>query len=432
MRRGLLEWSRGIAIWFAALGLYLWLGGESLRFVWLACTFLLLCGGLTSLFGPTRMTISRRSSPACIQAGDSVEMTIQITYRSVLPLPWLIVTDRMGSREYRKLLFPGMRKRLEYTYRLNQVPRGVWSSIYSKVEWGDMFGWFRTCRSLQSDTGGFIVLPRPMKWPEAQVLVQGSDMDREDERARVRVWNETRGTGVRDYIPGDPMNRIHWKNSAKLGRLQSFMPHEGYGVRQGIVLDTALQGYFGYEGVKPEDAFEETVSVAVGLVTQLLRDRMPFKLRMDGAGVANQPIEYKGASSEHHQDILLPFASVQLAEKDSVRSPRFEFSHNSSEKNTEWAVMTGVFHKNAAVTGINLLNEGSRKVTIYCTQMAKRMKSPVNASPVQWGDQDHPEWAHEFFSKGGKLVYLQELSAYENSTRIGGAGYDRIQQQLVR
>ncbi|MBK1678638.1 DUF58 domain-containing protein, partial [Rhodospirillum rubrum] len=70
-------------------------------------------------------------------------MTVQITYRSVLPLPWLIVTDRMGGREYRKLLFPGMRKRLEYTYRLNQVPRGVWSSIYSEVEWGDMFGWFR-------------------------------------------------------------------------------------------------------------------------------------------------------------------------------------------------------------------------------------------------------------------------------------------------
>lgn len=427
MRRGLLEWSRGIAIWLASSGLYLWLGGASLRLVWLASSILLLCGGLASFLGPTRITVSRTSFPSCIQAGDSVEMNVQIAYRSILPLPWLIITDRIGSREYRKLLFPGMRKRLEYTYRLNQVPRGVWSSIYSEAEWGDMFGWFRTCRKLPSNAGGVIVLPRPMKWPETQALLYGSDTDRETERARVRIWNETRGSGVRDYMPGDPMNRIHWKNSARLGRLQSFMPYEGYGIKQGIVLDTALQGYSGHEGVKPQDAFEVTVSAAAGLVTQLLHHRIPYKLWVEGMGMEDRLLEYNGDFSESHQEMLMPFASVQLTEKDSILDRRSGHTHNVSDKNMEWSLITGVFHKRAAVTGIELLNGGCRQVTIYCTQMAKRMKSGATTSSVQWEEQVHPEWAHEFFSRGGKLGYLQEKPAYENSSRVGGVSHDRTQ-----
>ncbi|WP_339292413.1 DUF58 domain-containing protein [Paenibacillus sp. FSL W8-0187] len=429
MRRRLLEWSRGVAIWSVSLGLYVWLGGESLRLVWWASTILLLGGALTSLLGPNRITISHTSFPSCIQAGDSAQMTVQVTYRSLLPVPWLIITDRIGSREYRKLLFPGMKRRLEYTYRLNQVPRGVWSSIYSEVEWGDMFGWFRTSRSVESDTAGMIVLPRPSAWPEAQVPMHGSDMDMEDERVRFKVWNEMRGSGVRDYVPGDPMNRIHWKNSAKLGRLQSFMPHESYGSRQGVVLDTSLQGYAGLGALKPEDAFEDAVSAAAGFVSRLIRYKVPYQLCMDGDGMEDRRIEYKGVFKAQ-QDTLVPFASVQLTEKDPLRNRSFEKSLSPSQKNTDWAIITGVFHQGTAVAAINLLNAGSRKVTIFCTQSVKRLKPAGNSSswvspnsPME--NQAQPEWAREFFSKGGRLVYLHEQPTEGKPMQIGGANHDR-------
>ncbi|MGE7824496.1 DUF58 domain-containing protein [Paenibacillus sp. NPDC093718] len=425
MRRRLLEWSRGAAIWSVSLGLYVWLGGESLRLVWWASTILLFGGALTSLLGPTRITISHTSSPSCIQAGDSAQMTVQVAYRSLLPVPWLIITDRIGIREYRKLLFPGMKRRLEYTYRLNQVPRGVWSSIYSEVEWGDMFGWFRTSRSVQSDSGGMIVLPRPAEWPEAQVPKHGSDMDIEDERVRFHVWNEMR-SGVRDYVPGDPMNRIHWKNSAKLGRLQSFIPHEGYGSRQGVVLDTSLQGYAGLGALKPEDAFEDAVSAAAGFVSRLIRYKVPYQLYIDGTGMEDRRNEYKDVF-KGQQDTLVPFASVQLTGNDPVGDRSFEKSLSPSQKNKDWAIITGVFHEGAAVAAIHLLNEGSRKVTIFCTQSVKRLKSAGNSglevSPLE--NQEQPEWAREFFSKGGRLVYLQEKRIDKKPTKIGGADHER-------
>lgn len=429
MRRRLLEWLRGIAIWSVSLGLYLWLGGESLRLVWWASTILLLGGAMTSLLGPTRITISHTSSPLCIQAGDSVQMTVHVAYRCILPLPWLIITDRIGSRTYRKLLFPGMRRRLEYTYRLNQVPRGVWSSIYSEMEWGDLFGWFRTNRSLLSDSGGLIVLPKPAEWPVAQMPMHGSDMDTEDERVRFNVWNEMRGSGVRDYVPGDPMNRIHWKNSAKLGRLQSFMPHEGFGARQGVVLDTSLQGYEGHEARKPQEVFEEAVSAAAGMVSRLIRYRIPYQLCMDGTDLEGSSIERKGVS-KGQPDSLVPLASVQLTGNDPMRNRGFQQSFNPSQKNTDWAIITGYFHQGAAVAGISLLNAGCRKVTIYCIQSVSRLKLAESTAAAPSESQAHPPWAQEFFGKGGKLVYVREKPAVEveHPIKIGGAVHDRTGQ----
>jgi hypothetical protein len=251
-------------------------------------------------------------------------------------------------------------------------------------------------------------------------------MDMEDERVRFNVWNEMRGSSVRDYVPGDPMNRIHWKNSAKLGRLQSFMPHEGYGSRQGVVLDTSLQGYAGLGALKPEDAFEDAVSAAAGFVSRLIRYRIPYQLCMDRADLAGQPIEHKGVSKEQ-QNTLVPFASAQLTGKDPVRNRSFEKSLSPSQKNTDWAIITGVFHQGAAVAAIKLLNEGSRKVTIFCTQNVKHLKSAGNSSswvsPLE--NQAQPEWAREFFSKGGRLVYLHEKPSNGKPMQIGGAGHDR-------
>jgi len=428
MKSHLLEWVRGVVIWSASLGLYLWFGGESLRLIWWVSTILLVGGALISLSGPTKITISHTGNPSCIQEGDSVEVTVRVTYRSILPLPWLVITDQFGGRVYRKLLFPGMRRRLEYTYRLHHVPRGIWSPVCSKMEWGDLFGWFRRSRGLQGAGSGLIVLPRPLEWPEAMMPAHGSELDMEADRSNRNVWNEMRGSTVRDYIPGDPMNRIHWKNSAKVGRLQSFMPHESCGSRQGIVLDTSFDAYEGFQAITPENAFEDTVSAAAGLVSRLIRSRTPYQLWMNGKAMQEQA-EFKGNLKEM-EDTWLPLASVQLTENDSKlwNQPEFKESLRASHKNTDWAIITGGFHQGAANMGIQLLNAGSRKVTIFCTENINWSKASGQLSTISSERLVLPVWAQEFFGKGGKLVYLHEGPAGKKPMRNGGAGHDRAQR----
>lgn len=60
---------------------------------------------------------------------------------------------------------------------------------------------------------------------------------------------------LREYRPGDPLKRIHWRSSARVGRPVVREFQDEFFVRHGLVLDTFLP-------VAASDLFEEAVSVA--------------------------------------------------------------------------------------------------------------------------------------------------------------------------
>ncbi|MNN24550.1 hypothetical protein D3C81_1379860 [compost metagenome] len=79
---------------------------------------------------------------------------------------------------------------------------------------------------------------------------------------------------VRDYAPGDPLSRIHWKNSARKGTLQSRVPEREEGRMTCIVLANSPENYeVPYSALTPRSqrdtaapAFERAVSTAMGLM----------------------------------------------------------------------------------------------------------------------------------------------------------------------
>jgi uncharacterized protein (DUF58 family) len=60
---------------------------------------------------------------------------------------------------------------------------------------------------------------------------------------------------LREYRPGDPLKRIHWRSSARVGRAVVREHQDEFFVRHGLILDT-------FAPVAVEDRFEEAVSVA--------------------------------------------------------------------------------------------------------------------------------------------------------------------------
>jgi uncharacterized protein (DUF58 family) len=63
---------------------------------------------------------------------------------------------------------------------------------------------------------------------------------------------------LRDYRPGDPVRRIHWKSLARAGRPVVKEYQDEFFVRHALVLDTFAER-------EPSDAFEEAVSVAASI-----------------------------------------------------------------------------------------------------------------------------------------------------------------------
>jgi uncharacterized protein (DUF58 family) len=60
---------------------------------------------------------------------------------------------------------------------------------------------------------------------------------------------------LREYRPGDPLKRVHWRSSARLGRPVVREYQDEFFVRHGLILDTFMP-------VSVSDVFEDAVSVA--------------------------------------------------------------------------------------------------------------------------------------------------------------------------
>jgi uncharacterized protein (DUF58 family) len=82
---------------------------------------------------------------------------------------------------------------------------------------------------------------------------------------------------LRDYRPGDPIRRIHWRSWARTGKLIVKEFQDEYFVRHGLVLDTFPSSQ------APPELFEEAVSVAASFACSVLTQESLLDLLFVGA-----------------------------------------------------------------------------------------------------------------------------------------------------
>lgn len=432
-RRGL-EWGRALSIWCVSLGLYVWLGGQSLQFLWWLCTAMLVNGVLLSILGPSGMDVQRSIAPACLYAGEDTEVKVTITFKSWMPVPWIMMTDQIGEFTVRKLWFPGFRRAVRYTYTLHDLTRGNWPTIDTNVEWGDMFGWFRSSKEVVS-TGGLMVLPRPLSLRGMLDLPYGPEG--ESETVPKPVPAALPGHGMRDYISGDPLNRIHWKNSARIGRLQTFLPQPGRNADRCIILDTSLNGYPEGIGSKTDTSFETAVAASAGLLYSSAVTLGKPSLWIGGAGRSFVRSGRTGGKDEH--DMLIPLASVTSQPGNISAADILECAAADEDHATELLVVTGRISHTLADSAIHILASG-RKVSIYCTSplpgKSGKPNSLVELGPNYSDGLELPNYSEEraedqFLRAGGRLLYISGGDVYE-ITNVRGGGEDGEFQQLIR
>ncbi|MDR1731658.1 MAG: DUF58 domain-containing protein [Synergistaceae bacterium] len=77
------------------------------------------------------------------------------------------------------------------------------------------------------------VFPCPLRCEAESVFVREPESDGRDESVPV---GETDVVGVRPYVEGDSMKRIHWKSSARTGKLKTRL-YDGSSARSGRIID---------------------------------------------------------------------------------------------------------------------------------------------------------------------------------------------------
>ncbi len=153
------------------------------------------------------------------QVGQIFGERFNIHNTSRFPILWLEVEDQSdlpGSRGSRVFTRIGGRQSQFYLSRTRLFNRGIFPLGPTKLLAGDVFGFFQISLTLPVQKS-LLVYPYMVDvhtFPNPPGLLPGGEALRQ--KAPQVTSN---AAGVRDYAPGDALNRIHWASTARRDRL---------------------------------------------------------------------------------------------------------------------------------------------------------------------------------------------------------------------
>ncbi|MDP9237749.1 MAG: DUF58 domain-containing protein [Chloroflexota bacterium] len=198
---------------------------------------LLACGAamLWARWSLRRLTYERYVPEDHAFTGERLAVTLRMTNRKLLPLPWIeardhfpepLVTDRTGfaitgdvktlGLEWRTSA--GAYERVGRELELRCPARGVYSIGPVDLRSGDAFGLFSNERTDERRTH-IVVYPKTV---DLGNLALPAMRPYGDAPRGVPVFEDpARVAGIRDYRPGDSLRRVDWHATARLGKMQS-------------------------------------------------------------------------------------------------------------------------------------------------------------------------------------------------------------------
>src|SRR5262245_42224808 len=188
-----------------------------------------------------------------INVGELVEVSLRMRHAGNRPIVWLLLEDLLpedalmqrpprmktkGKRLRIRSLTPRSTHKL--TYRITFQHRGVYPIGPLVLESGDLFGFFRRYKVVAPPQ---LVTVLPKIAPLAGYEI-ASRRPIGDVRLSHRLYEDpTRIAGVRHYERGDPLNRIHWRATARTGALHSKIYEPSTLSGATILLDFFKAGY---------------------------------------------------------------------------------------------------------------------------------------------------------------------------------------------
>lgn len=165
------------------------------------------------------IAISRRTRARRAQVGRSLDEVFIVRNQTIIPKLWLEVRDHSdlpGHRASHVVPVLGARGSYRWYIETPCLVRGEFQLGPLTILSGDPFGLFLSPRRL-GVTSKVIVYPATVPVNHFE-LPMGMISGGEAQRRRAHFVT-TNAAGVRDYVPGDSFNRIHWRTSARKDRL---------------------------------------------------------------------------------------------------------------------------------------------------------------------------------------------------------------------
>ncbi|WP_182201500.1 DUF58 domain-containing protein [Paraliobacillus salinarum] len=294
---------------------------------------------LFMLYPISKWNITRTLSHTVQHAGGKIEVTIEISRRIGFPLPFIIIEDCFEpslkhdyyskeiyqflnqpneiqcTRVKKKIHFPLFKRKISYTYVLEELPRGFHQLQTTRIKTSDFFGLVHK-QHLFPVKSSFIVYPQTRK------LVMKQSRNKLEEGATSTVKAHTplsyAVNGVREYMPGDKFSWIDWKTTARKQEMITREFEQEKNVEQLLILDATS-----YQGINPI-AFEANVE----LVSSFLEWYHGKNTNLSLLSIGKQTNYFSFIESSNKQAISQHLATVQ-PEEGSIFSEQLRKNLNT-------------------------------------------------------------------------------------------------------
>lgn len=271
--------------------------------------------------------VSRRLSNQTSRAGESI--TVEITFKRRFPFPlffcvieevipnslqWFdsgvekyVLMERpeklKGNRKPKMLLFPLFKRTIRATYELEQLPRGRHHLEKIRIRTSDLFG-FTHKEHHFSVHHSLLVFPnkREILWTNAAPLLENGQIN-----SHQRSHHQSNiATEIREYLPGDKLSWIDWKQSAKKQKVMTKEFEQEKNMDISIILDACTS--------KNMLAFEGAVEISLSLIDTFLEKG---ETNVDFLSIGKETLRFS-LHRNHHQigDVYQYLASVQLEKEE--------------------------------------------------------------------------------------------------------------------
>ena len=244
-----------------------------------AAALVCVAAGLLAVVVRPRLSVTRSVEPSRVTVGQRATGRLTVRNLSRWPAPPFVAVDSVGGTAVELgvgLLAGSGRRLLEYdvpTLRRGRLELGPLT-----VERRDPLG---LVRRAQPQGGSGLLWVHPRVHPVAALPV-GSLLDDEGVVVETSPKGSVTFSSLREYVPGDDPRQVHWRSSARTGRLMVKEHVDTSRPTTTVVLDTRADRY-------RDGSFEEAVEVAASVALATQRRGRPVELllvREDRAAVA--------------------------------------------------------------------------------------------------------------------------------------------------
>ncbi|AIQ63089.1 von Willebrand factor A [Paenibacillus stellifer] len=270
-----------IAVWSVTLLYVLFQGGKTSVMLLTMVSVLILyliAGGFAGVRRAqgSRMLYLEGERQDLLHAGGFLRVKLGITLPGFLPLPYVVVKEVLKRHNGESWIFeesvvPNFKGHGELKFQTPPLERGRYFFSDTEIASSDIFGLVEY-KGRFTTPGQFGVLPRMVPVTSWMLYERNSRAAGPQVSLAPSRRETTQINGVRDYVYGDRISRIHWNATARTGTWKSKeFEHESL-PKTMLVLDGTSTAYAN------EPQFELAVSTAASLLGYGIRDRIGMGL----------------------------------------------------------------------------------------------------------------------------------------------------------